>query len=89
MAARKKKAPKSVTEYMETKSGQICQMLDDYLKEMSKPERVEAAPLNQLASAICSLIDKFAKVSEGSSTGQIIELINALKEKEDDKPHGG
>ena len=88
MAPRKKKAPKSVTEYMETKSGQICRMLDDYLEEMSKPERVETAPLNQLASAICSLIDKFAKVSEGSSTGQIIELINALKLKEDDSPDG-
>lgn len=88
MAPRKKKA-KSVTEYMETKSGQICQMLDDYLEEMSKPERVETAPLNQLASAICSLIDKFAKVSEGSSTGQILELINALKLKEDDSPDDG
>jgi len=88
MAPRKKKAQKSVTEYMETKSGRICRMLDDYLEEMSKPERVETAPLNQLASAICSLIDKFAKVSEGSSTGQIIELINALKLKEDDSPDG-
>ncbi len=89
MAPRKKKAPKSVSEYMETKSGQICKMLDDYLDEMSKPQRVENAPLNQLASAICSLIDKFAKVSEGSSTGQILELINALKLKEDDLPHDG
>ncbi|MDD4688338.1 MAG: hypothetical protein PHE51_01140 [Eubacteriales bacterium] len=89
MATRRKKAPKSVTEYMETKSGQICKMLDDYLEEMSKPERVESAPLNQLASAICSLIEKFSKVSEGSSTGQIIELINALKQNGDDTTNGG
>lgn len=88
MAARRKKA-KSVTEYMETKSDQICRMLDNYLDEMSKQERVEAAPLNQLASAICSLIDKFAKVNENSSTGQIIELINALREKEDKTKDGG
>ncbi len=88
MAPRRKKT-KSVTEYMETKNGQICKMLDYYLDEMSKQERVQAAPLNQLASAICSLIDKFAKVHESSNTGQIIELINALKQKEDKTDNGG
>ena len=42
-----------------------------YMKELSRPEKLEGAPINQIASALGTLIDKFGKNADGKD-GSII-----------------
>lgn len=43
-----------------------------YMKELSKPEKLESAPINQIASALGTLIEKFGKDDEKSGSTIIV-----------------
>lgn len=43
-----------------------------YMKELSRPEKLEGAPINQIASALGTLIDKFGKNPDGKDGSSII-----------------
>lgn len=43
-----------------------------YMKELSRPEKLEGAPINQIASALGTLIEKFGKQAESGGSGTII-----------------
>lgn len=43
-----------------------------YMKELSRPEKLEGAPINQIASALGTLIEKFGKSADGKEGSPII-----------------
>ena len=70
----------SISEFMEEKNAEICDIIDTYLSVLSDSERISAAPLNQIASALGTVIDKFTKNAQNSDdNGKMEKLISALK----------
>ena len=70
----------SISEFMEEKNSEICNIIDTYLSVLSDSERISAAPLNQIASALGTVIDKFTKNAQGNDdNGKMEKLISALK----------
>ena len=60
--------------------GKMCKIVDMYLRELSNREKLENAPINQIASALGVIIEKFTKNADTSRDDGIIEeLINGLK----------
>lgn len=47
-----------------------------YMKELSRPEKLEGAPINQIASALGTLVEKFGKKETGGESGTIIVTHN-------------
>lgn len=43
-----------------------------YMKELSNPEKIENAPINQIASALGTLIEKFGRDDEKSGSTIIV-----------------
>ena len=76
---------KLVDEYSPEKFDVKCrikamEIINMYMDELSKSEKIKAAPLNQLASALGVLIDKVGKMEKDSETENIISLIESIKE---------
>ena len=78
---RKKSADKSViTEYIESKKSEVCELLDSIFAELSNPERLANAPINQLSSVLSTLIDTFGEnEKDGQKTGTLFELFDEFK----------
>ena len=55
------------------------EIINMYMDELSKTEKIQAAPLNQLASALGVLIDKVGKMEKETETENIISLIESIK----------
>ena len=47
-----------------------------YMKELSRPEKLEGAPINQIASALGTLVEKFGRKDTGGEGGTIIVTHN-------------
>ena len=43
-----------------------------YMKELSSPQKLENAPINQIASALGTLVEKFGKCAPNESEAKII-----------------
>lgn len=43
-----------------------------YMKELSSPEKLEHAPINQIASALGTLVEKFGKCASSEGEAKII-----------------
>ena len=70
----------SIAEFMEEKNAEICNIIDTYLAVLSDSERISGAPLNQIASALGTVIDKFTKnAAANDDNGKMEKLISALK----------
>lgn len=52
-----------------------------YMKELSRPEKLEQAPLNQIASALGTLVEKFGK-EQGKNEGQAIIVTHSIPRAE-------
>ncbi|MBQ8869296.1 MAG: hypothetical protein IJ027_06245 [Oscillospiraceae bacterium] len=52
-----------------------------YMKELSRPEKLEQAPINQIASALGTLVEKFGK-EQGKSEGQAIIVTHSIPRAE-------
>lgn len=48
-----------ILEYMERQKSGVCEILDIYLTELKKPEKIEAASLREIATTMAILIDKY------------------------------
>jgi len=70
--------------HMETKSAQVCALVDLYLTELMKPERLERATPSQLSTVIGTLIDKWTgvKSNENENTGGVIVLAPVLEDEQ-------
>ena len=51
--------------YMDSRKAKAQDFLDKCMEMMTTPEKLEAATLNQIATAFGIVVDKFARVSEG------------------------
>ncbi len=54
-----------------------------YMNELSRPEKLEGAPINQIASALGTLIEKFGK-AEGGKEGSPIIVTHCVPRGEDE-----
>ena len=76
----RKKKQKNLRLHIEELQGKLCDVVDMYLSELSSREKLENAPINQIASALGVLIEKFTKNSADSGdNGMLEELISGLK----------
>lgn len=76
---------KLIDEYSPEKFDTKCrikamEIINLYMDELSKSEKIQAATLNQLASAMGVLIDKVGKMEKDTETENIISLIESIKE---------
>ncbi len=55
-----------------------------YMRELSRPEKLEGAPLNQIASALGTLVEKFGKTPERED-GPVIVTHQIPRAEEADK----
>ena len=53
-----------------------------YMNELSRPEKLEGAPINQIASALGTLIEKFGK-TDGGKEGSPIIVTHCVPRGED------
>lgn len=76
--SRKKK--KNLQVHLDELQGKLCDVVDMYLSELSSREKIENAPINQIASALGVLIEKFTKnAAANQDNGMLEELISGLK----------
>ena len=70
-------------EHLANNSKEVCELIDTYLDIMSDPERLERAPLNQIASSLGVIIDKFTK-SGGKEKGneELEKVLEAVRDIE-------
>lgn len=69
--------------YMESQKNLVCEIIGKGLLELAKPEKLEAATMSQITTAIGTLIDKWT-AAKGTSAGTTREddpLTKALREE--------
>ena len=66
-----------VLTYMDNQKAAVCEIIGIYLMALKNPEKVEQATLNQITTALGTLIDKWAMVN-GTGTNEQTESHNAL-----------
>lgn len=71
---------KNLRSYIEVLQEELCSIVDMYLKELSNRDKLENAPINQVASALGVIIEKFTKnTHQQQDNGMLEELIRGLK----------
>lgn len=69
--------------YMESQKNLVCEIIGKGLTELAKPEKLEAATMSQITTALGTLIDKWG-MAKGISAGATREddpLTKALREE--------
>ena len=78
-----------ILSYMDNQKTAVCEIIGIYLTALKDPEKIEQATLNQITTALGTLIDKWAMVSGSSGTeakedGLSASLRELAKEMESD-----
>ena len=72
-----------VMEHLKDNSRTVCELIDKYLAVISDPARIENAPLNQVASTLGVLIDKFSKgTSKEKGSTDLERVLEAVRDIE-------
>lgn len=72
-----------VMEHISKSSKEVCDLIDKYLAVMNDPVRLENAPLNQVASSLGVLVDKFTKgVTKEKGSADLEKVLEAVKDIE-------
>ena len=86
MAKLKKKKEQDeniILNHINSKKGDVCRLIDELLREIGSSERISNAPLNQLASVVGTLIDKFSaneKAAGTSAVGELSQIFEYFKD---------
>lgn len=75
---KKQENTKEILEYMDSKKEQVCHLIDLYLEEFCKEERIKRSSLAQLATTFGIVIDKF--VPQENNVSNDIENLALLKD---------
>ena len=69
--------------YMDSRKEQAQGVIDDYLKALADPTKIEEATLSQIATALGIVVDKFTKNAPQSHEGmnEIIKNMDTLAER--------
>lgn len=75
------KKAKSVSDYMAENSDEFYRLLDLYIEILGSREKLEGSPINQIASAFGTIVEKFTAIyGEGSNKVSKFEnILNELK----------
>ena len=74
--------PKEKKDLLEKNRARAEKLIKLYMNELSRPEKLEGAPINQIASALGTLIEKFGK-AEGGGAGAPIIVTHCVPRGED------
>lgn len=77
----KKETKDDVDKYMAKKQKDALKFIGKCLDTMSSEEKLSNAPINQIASAMGIVMDKFTK-KEDENDGALKEILKAVKEIE-------
>ncbi len=66
-------------EYMDSRKGQAQGIIDTYLEALADPEKLESASLQQIATALGIVVDKFTKTTPAGENA-LSKLDEVLKE---------
>ena len=77
----KKETKDDVDKYMAKKQKDALKFIGKCLDTMSSEEKLSNAPINQIASAMGIVMDKFTK-KEDENDGTLKEILKAVKEIE-------
>lgn len=71
-----------ILNHINSKKGDVCRLIDELLREIGSEERISNAPLNQLASVVGTLIDKFSANEKSSSNtaGELSQIFEYFKD---------
>ena len=58
-------------------------LIELYMKELSRPEKLAEAPINQIASALGTLVEKFGKRKDGDD-GKTIIVTHSVPRAEEE-----
>ncbi|MCM1296507.1 MAG: hypothetical protein NC311_13295 [Muribaculaceae bacterium] len=76
----------SVLAHMETKKQTVCDLIDKFLAAMGDPEKIAGTPLNQLATAMGIVIDKYtaheAAKAPDAATNNLFEALDSIGEED-------
>lgn len=61
--------------YMESQRATVCEIINNGLEELRKPEKMESASPNQITTALGTLIDKWAMINGGTSDSDKVRVI--------------
>lgn len=64
--------------YMDSRKERAQGVIDDYLKALANPEKIEAAKLSEIATALGIVVDKFTKNTSGAEKGEGITIVNNI-----------
>jgi len=82
--AKKQKAQNEnvILNHINSKKGDVCRLIDELLREIGSDERISNAPLNQLASVVGTLIDKFSanEKPSGNDEGELSHIFEYFKD---------
>ena len=76
---KKEQNTKDILSHMEKKKDTVCNLIDLYLEAMMDEEKIAGAKLQQIATALAIVIDKFTANGDSSDNGALEELIKGLK----------
>ncbi len=70
-----------ISDYIRNRKKDICKLIDKIIAEIGDPERIANAPMNQLSSAVGTLIDKFgAGEKDSSGEGTLATLFDDFED---------
>lgn len=78
IAQKKEQNTLDMLAYMESRKEQAQGVIDDYLKALADPEKIEEATLSQIATALGIVVDKFTK-STAAGEDTLAKLDDVLK----------
>lgn len=76
---KKEENTQDVLAYMDEKKETVCNVIDSLLTAMQDEHKIGRANIQQVATALGIVIDKFTEHSEASDNGMMEELIKGLK----------
>lgn len=86
-ALKKEKNAQDMLSYMDSKKARVQEIIDVYLGVLTDPEKLEGATLQQITTALGTLIDKWTVIDDrkkGDSFHQTVEddpITKSLKEE--------
>lgn len=81
---KKEKNTADILAFMETKKEAVCELIDTYMQALVDPDKVEKATVNQLSTALGTVIDKFTMGATRPPDTSLFASIMRYAAKPDD-----
>lgn len=78
---KKQENTKDILNHLESKKDAVCEILDKFLVALADDEKIEKSSLQQIATSMAIVIDKFTKdnIQTKGNTSEHNDLIEAIK----------